>query len=329
MNTGVDLTDLALTVRPDAEGTRTVGGRAAILLIHTGGTIGMRETEHGLAPSAGLLERAAKELASANTNITIESFAPLIDSADITHDHWNRIISGVQKWGGTGVIVTHGTDTMAFTGAALSQALVGLGIPVVLTGAMKPLGTGGDAENNLQLALEAVMRQPAGVWLAFGDRVLPAGGLVKHHTSDEDSFRPAMPVVPPVEAVGARYRHFKQARLAVITVTPGLRAETLSATLSTLDGAVLRLFGAGTIMTEGSVLLALRSAIAQGCRLRAVSQCEQGGLAPGAYAAGAGLWEIGVENGGEETVEAALVRLWLELSDAPVAMRNVRRSIEP
>ncbi|MBD9544771.1 asparaginase [Ensifer sp. ENS04] len=301
------------------DGSRKAAERAAILLIHTGGTIGMRETELGLAPSAGLLESAARELVSPNVSITIESFDPLIDSADITFDHWNRIISAVQKWGGTGVIVTHGTDTMAFTGAALSQALNGVRIPVVLTGAMKPLGTGGDAENNLQLALEAAARQPAGVWLAFGDRVLPACGLVKHHTSDEDSFRPAMPVASPGQTDEARFRRFKDKRLAAITVTPAFKAETLSAMLATLEGAVLRLFGAGTIMNDPSMLWALQSAIAQGCRVRAVSQCEQGGLTPGAYAAGAGLWEVGVENGGEETTEAALIRIWLELSDASVA----------
>ncbi|KQU85631.1 hypothetical protein ASD00_32080 [Ensifer sp. Root31] len=58
---------------------------------------------------------------------------------------------------------------------------------------MKPLVTRRDAENNLQLALESEMKQPAGVWLAFGDCVLLAGRLVKHPTSEEDSFRPAMP----------------------------------------------------------------------------------------------------------------------------------------
>ena len=60
-----------------------------------------------------------------------------------------------------------------------------------------------------------------------------------------------------------------------------------------------------------AILAALRDAVATGKRLRAVSQCEAGGLAPGAYAAGAALWAAGVENGGKETPEAALIRLWL------------------
>ena len=64
-------------------------------------------------------------------------------------------------------------------------------------------------------------------------------------------------------------------------------------------------------MQDPAILSALRDAVAAGKRLRAVSQCEAGGLAPGAYAAGAGLWAAGVENGGRETPEAALIRLWL------------------
>lgn len=252
----------------------------------------------------------------ANLHITIESFNPLIDSADITLDHWNRIISSVQEWDGAAVIVTHGTDTMAFTGAALAQALEGVNIPVVLTGAMQPLGTGGDAESNLELSLAAATRQPAGVWLAFGDKILPAHGLVKHHTSNDDSFRAVMPFVPAVKVEVPQFQRFRPVQLGVITLTPGLRAETLSATLSTLDAAVLRLFGAGTMMNEPALLKVLQGAIAHGCRIRAVSQCERGGLTPGTYAAGAGLWGIGVENGSEETVEAAFIRLWLELSKA-------------
>ena len=293
-----------------------MGNKANILLIHTGGTIGMRETESGLAPAAGVLEQTAKELVPADALIEIESFDPLIDSADITADHWNRIIQSVERWDGTAVIITHGTDTMAFTGAALSQALRGIPIPVILTGAMTPLGMGGDAEGNLQLALQAATDQPAGVWLAFGEKILPANGLVKHHTSSAQSFRSAMAPQPPEWDQATAYRIFQPARLAVVTLTPGLRAETLSALLSTLDAAVLRLYGAGTIMSDPDVLQALETAIRGGCRVRAVSQCEQGGLEPGAYAAGAGLWRIGVENGGDETAEAALVKLWLDLSDA-------------
>ena len=88
-------------------------------------------------------------------------------------------------------------------------------------------------------------------------------------------------------------------------------AAMLRAALDTLDGAVLRVYGAGTAMNDADVLETLRAAIRSGKRLRAVSLCETGGLSAGSYAAGAGLFATGIENGGAETPEAALIRLAL------------------
>ena len=82
--------------------------------------------------------------------------------------------------------------------------------------------------------------------------------------------------------------------------------------LAELDGAVLRVYGAGTATGDPDFLAVLADATARGVALRAVSQCQTGGLEPGSYAAGAGLWAAGVQNGGLETPEAALIRLWLD-----------------
>jgi L-asparaginase len=284
-----------------------------ILLIHTGGTIAMRGSADGLAPAAGVLEDAAAVLGPPGARLSICSFDPLVDSADISHEHWNRIISRLEDWSGDGAVVTHGTDTMSFTGAALSQSLAGAPFPIILSGAMRPLGTGGDAESNLELALQSALTAPPGVWLAFAGRTVAATGLVKRHSSAPDSFRS---VTPPIDAAQFRPRRFGDVRVAILTISPGMPAGMVSAALAELDGAVLRLFGPGTIVSNAALLDAFASAIRRGCRLRAVSQCEQGGLAPGAYAAGAPLWRLGVENGDAETAEAALVRLWLELSEA-------------
>ena len=273
------------------------------LLLHTGGTIGMRPGPHGLTPAPGVVEAAVGARAQ------VIAFDPLIDSAEISARHWNRLLDLIEAEAGP-VVITHGTDTMAYTGAALSQALAGWPHPVVLTGSMHPLGTaGGDAEGNLDLALGA--RPGAGVWLAFAGRVLPAAGLVKTESQADDAFR-ATP--QPAEAGPWRRRRFAAARLAVLTVSPGMPAAMLEAALGTLDGAVLRVFGAGTIPSDPELAEVLARAVATGRRLRAVSACENGGLAPGAYAAGAPLWRAGVVNGGTETAEAALIRLWLALS---------------
>lgn len=273
------------------------------LLLHTGGTIGMRPGPHGLTPASGVVEAAVGARAQ------VIAFDPLIDSAEISARHWNRLLDLIEAEAGP-VVITHGTDTMAYTGAALSQALAGWPHPVVLTGSMHPLGTmGGDAEGNLDLALG--VRPRAGVWLAFAGRLLPAAGLVKTESQADDAFR-ATP--QPAEAGPWRRRRFAAARLAVLTVSPGMPAAMLEAALGALDGAVLRVFGAGTVPSDPELAEVLARAVATGRRLRAVSACENGGLAPGAYAAGAPLWRAGVANGGTETAEAALIRLWLALS---------------
>lgn len=88
----------------------------------------------------------------------------------------------------------------------------------------------------------------------------------------------------------------------------------LAAAINELDAAVIRVFGAGTAPADPAIYGALSDAVQEGKTLRAVSACETGGLTPGAYAAGAALWEAGVQNGGGDTAEAAFVRLWLSLS---------------
>lgn len=281
-----------------------------LLVIHTGGTIAMAPTPQGLAPRPGLLEAALAQSAPAGWTIRVEAFTPLLDSADVGPAHWNAMLSHIWGAAADAVIITHGSDTMAFTGAALTQAMGAAPCPVILTGAMAPLGAGGDAEANLALALAAAATQPPGVWLAFAGRVLAAGRLAKTHSHDADAFV-ALSDAP--DAAGPR-RRFGAARVAVVTLTPGMPAAALEAMLGALDGAVLRVFGAGGTPGDPLLLACIAAATRRGVRLRAVSQCLAGGLSPGAYAAGAGLWAAGVESGGDETPEAALAHLWLALS---------------
>lgn len=281
-----------------------------LLLIHSGGTIGMGPGPEGLLPVPGKLEAAVAARLPKGAALEVHAFAPLLDSADVGPAHWNRFLDLIAAHPGADVILTHGTDTMAFTGAALAQALAGGGRRVVLCGSMQPLGMGGDGEANLDLALQAAQEGAAGVWLAFDGRILPAGGLVKTDSHAADAFT-AIPQPEPPPRNAAR---FAERRVAILTLSPGLPVAAIRAALAELDGAVLRVFGAGTMMDNPALLDMLQAATARGCQLRAVSQCLHGGLEPGAYAAGAGLWAAGVANGGTETAEAALVRLWLDLS---------------
>ncbi|HMO71501.1 MAG TPA: asparaginase domain-containing protein [Paracoccaceae bacterium] len=283
-------------------------GTGRLVVVHTGGTIAMAPGAAGLMPRAGLLEGALARLAP-GLAVEVVALDPLIDSADMTPGLWNAILDRVASAGGAPVIVTHGTDTLAFTGAALTQALGAVGVPVVLTGAMAPLGTGGDAEGNLGLALRAAQDGPNGVWLAFAGRVLPAGRLAKTDSHGADAFVS----VAEAPAPDGPARRFGSARVGIVTLSPGLPAEAVGAGAGGTAAAVLRIYGAGTVAGDPALIAALAGAVAQRKRLRAVSQCLTGGLSPGAYAAGAAIWAAGVENGGDETAEAALVRLMLDL----------------
>lgn len=279
-----------------------------LLFIHTGGTIGMVPSDEGLTPQEGLVEAAIAALLPAEVELHQHIFAPLVDSANLGPDHWNEMLDVIDAHPDCPVLVIQGTDTMAFTGAALSQALEGLNRRVVLCASMVPLGAGGDAEGNLSSAIDALLNDATvGVFLAFNNMLMPARAVVKHHSFARDSFRaiPQNPVTSP------KRRRFGSKRLAIVTLAVGLPAAALAAMLAELDGAVLRVFGTGTIMNDAGVIAALSQATARGVQIRAVSQCEVGSLEPGTYAAGAPLWGTGVQNGGRETPEAALIHLWL------------------
>jgi L-asparaginase len=289
-----------------------------ILVIETGGTICMRQGPEGLVPEEGVLADALARM-STGLDITTRRIGPLRDSAEMGPAEWNAILDLIDGWEGDGVLVTHGTDTMAFTGAALAAALPTPRVPVILCGSMQPLGaTDGDAEGNLMLALDAVRSGAPGHYLCFAGKRMEAGSLVKHHSHQADAFRATGGGTTPLPAAS----RYGACRLAILTVAPGmpLAAEALAAILAGLDGAVLRVFGAGTIMQDKGLLSVLRDAVARGCRIVAVSQCEQGGLEAGAYAAGAAIWAAGVVNGGDMTAERAYCTLWLDLSVGKAAL---------
>ncbi len=167
-----------------------------LLLIHTGGTIGMADTPEGLAPRKGLVEEAISKRLPDGTELIADVFDPLLDSADVGPAHWNRMLETIRHYPEAAVIITHGTDTMAFTGAALSQALAGEARRVILCGSMLPLGQDGDAEGNLDLAISAAAIEASGVHLAFAGKLLAADGLVKHHSHEADAFRAQPQAIP-------------------------------------------------------------------------------------------------------------------------------------
>ena len=183
-----------------------------VCVIHTGGTIGSAPTPTGFAPKPGLVEDALKRLTDAGeVTVTYDLVLadPLIDSSQATVGDWNWIVDTIADRHDAydGFVITHGTDSMAYVGAALALALDGLARPVVLTGSMVPLSVAGsDGVGNLVDAMAAVTTVEPGVWLQFAGQLLSGTRLQKVHSVAHAAFAAQGGGVPCIKG-GAFRRH--------------------------------------------------------------------------------------------------------------------------
>ena len=297
-----------------------------LLVLYTGGTIGMQMSADGLAPASGFEARMRTQQASENASElpqwSFRELLPLIDSANMNPGHWlalrDEIVTAVEAHGHDAVLVLHGTDTLAYSAAALSFLLLGLDVPVVLTGAMQPAGVaGGDAWPNLFGAMRALHRGVApGVHLYFDGQLLHGARCSKLRSDAFDAFQ-VLPRQRQAEHVGiSALIDYRQARervnLAVLPLHPALQASHLSSLIdSGVKGVLLECYGSGTGPAGDAELMAvLRDAHARGVVLAAISQCPQGHVQFGVYAAGSRLAEVGLVSCGGMTREAALGKLF-------------------
>lgn len=311
-----------------------------ILVLYTGGTIGMQASASGLAPASGFEARVRaqqSQQAERLPNWTFRELLPPIDSANMTQANWLAMVAairqGVEQDGCDGVLVLHGTDTLAYSAAALSFLLLGLPVPVVLTGSMLPAGAeNSDAWPNLFGAMQALGGGVApGVHLYFHGALMHGARVSKLSSEAFDAFQ-----VVPRKRQGNRLGElpaaieFRQPRqpvnLLALPLVPGLRASHLRALLdSGVQGLVLECYGSGTGPSDNAELLeVLRAAHARGVVLAAISQCAHGHVEFGVYAAGSQLASAGLISAGGMTREAALGKLYALLG-AGLAQAEVER----
>ena len=306
-------------------------------ITYSGGTIGMVDSPHGLVPGADLEGWLDSQLAGTPLahSVSVTSLEPLIDSSNATPLSWQAIVNDLSAHAAadpqTAFVILHGTDTMAYTSAALSYALTDLHVPVVVTGSQLPLGVlGSDAAANVTGALQAATSgRLDGVALFFGHQLLAGNRATKSSSWAFTGFD--SPNAAPLATIGAPWQWSQTAwagagwkdtapysrhDVVVVDLVPGITAARLEALLTPLPEAViLRAFGVGNVPSQEPGLTdVVEQVIAAGTAVIVTSQCHESEVLLGHYEAGDALARCGAVGSRDMTLEAAYAKVQFLLS---------------
>ncbi len=334
--------------------------KASILVIYTGGTIGMfKDPENGsLRPfNFDELYNYMPSLELFQFKIDSYSFDPIIDSANINPDYWVKLVEVIsgnyEKY--DGFVILHGTDTMSYTASALSFMLDNLNKPVVITGSQLPLGmVRTDGRDNFITALEIAGAKSDSVpiipevCIYFENQLFRGNRTHKFNAENFDAFRSSN--YPALADVGVYIKYHKQNILkpgfrhlkpitkldnnvVVLHLFPGISAKTVETILGIegLKGVILETYGAGNAPTEIWFLELLKKAIAHKILIVNISQCRGGSVEMGKYETSLDLSRMGIINGKDMTMEAALTKLMLVLAisqDTEEAKRLLEKNLK-
>ncbi|MDR2954169.1 MAG: asparaginase [Prevotella sp.] len=313
---------------------------AHILLIYTGGTIGMIEN-----PKTGSLEpfdfahltSHLPELQRFRFQVDHIVFDPVFDSSEVTPEHWKRIVRTIEKHYNQydGFVILHGTDTMAYTASALSFMIENLHKPVVLTGAQLPIGKlRTDAKENLITALEIaadkdILGNPIvpEVCIFFQNDLLRGNRSTKVNADNFNAFKSynypnlgksgiqirydRKAILQPDYDKKTIFHYYLDSRIASLRLFPGISKYTVETILSLKDirAIILETYGSGNAPLSPWFLDQIRNAVRRDVIIVNITQCKIGMVDMQRYETGRELLKAGVISGFDSTFESAVAKL--------------------
>ena len=334
----------------------------SILIIYTGGTIGMKQdpVDFTLKPfNFGQILSEVPEIRKFVCRVDTYSFSPLIDSSDAQPEFWIDLARLIKKEYANydGFVVLHGTDTMSFTASALSFMLENLEKPVVFTGSQLPIGMlRTDGKENLISAVEiASAADEQGrpivpeVTVFFDSHLYRGNRTIKYSAENFWAFRSENAPALADTGIHIKYnldeiRYPKQygnplkisetldTDVAILKIFPGMRENMVRALVGTkgLRALILETFGSGNAPTQKWFLDIISEADRRGLIIMNITQCIAGCVDMEAYATGIELKKMGVVSGYDSTLEAALAKLFYlmgKYADNDVVKRELNKNL--
>lgn len=333
--------------------------RPRILMIYTGGTIGMKEN-----PKTGALEPFdfnhlldnVPKLKKLDFDISHHEFEHPIDSAAMKPSHWMQMAKVIEENYDDfdGFVVLHGTDTMAYTASALSFMLENLSKPVIITGSQLPIGeVRTDGEENLITALQiAASRDSKGksiiqeVAILFENYLWRGNRSTKSSADNFNAFKSNN--YPELAKIGLgitfnrdalwhckeegqplKVHYEMDTNVVILDLFPGIREDLVRHILSMpgLKGVVMKTFGAGNGPNDPWFIELLKESVAKGIVFVNITQCDNGSVVPFRYVTGLELMQAGVISGHDLTSEAAVTKMMYLLGKG-LSTQEVKRNME-
>ena len=329
--------------------------KSSVLLIYTGGTIGMMQdvVTGELKPfDFKSLTKQIPELNKFDIELSSISFKDPIDSSNMHPNVWielsKMIKENYKKY--DGFVILHGSDTMSFTASALSFMLENLNKPVILTGSQLPIGIiRTDGKENLITAIEIAGAKEKGkpvvneVCIYFEYKLYRGNRTFKYNSAHFDAFK--SPNYPALAEAGVDIKYNTSALLkptkkdlknytaldndiAVLKLFPGISKKITSAIINSqgIKAIILETFGAGNATTEPWFTSELKKAIDKGIIVLNITQCLEGRVIQGKYETSSHLKKLGVVSGADMTFESAVTKLMFLLGQK-ISTKEITKSL--